>query len=180
VLLVACFWSRSAIRLELQHADELASVLLVELVDHRADVTRPRRGAARARRLPRRRRPRRDPRSVCTTSPPSVCTTSPPIAAAVDVAGVLLLVELGDRRADVTRPRRGDLELGAVCTTPPPIAPRPSSPPSCTKPADDRRRPPRALGHRGALVARVLSSPCDHQRPPARPPIAAAARSPAS
>jgi len=36
----------------------------------------------------------------------AVSATSPPIAAAVDLAGVLL-VELGDRRADVTRPRRG-------------------------------------------------------------------------
>jgi hypothetical protein len=53
----------------------------------------------------------------------SVCTTSPPIAAAVELAGVLLVeLELGDGRADVGR--RAVLELGTVCTTSPPIAAR--------------------------------------------------------
>ena len=75
----------------------------------------------------------------------------------------VLLVELGDRRADVG----AHLELGAAAPcrrrSPPP---RPSSPASCTspQPAADRRPPPRALGHRGlsplaSCPPRVLPSP---------------------
>ena len=120
-------------------------------------------GATRARRLPRRCRPRRYPRPVCTMSPP--------IAVAADR-------RRGRPRrrapARARRPRTSSSARSALRRRRSPA--RPSSPPSCTKPAADRRRPPCALGHRGALVARVLSSPCDHQRPPRahRSPVAAA------
>ena len=65
----------------------------------------------------------------------AVCTTSPPIAAAVVLAGVLLVeLELGDRRADVGRAEPASGPRQQTSTAQPPQ--QPSSP---TSTADQHR-----------------------------------------
>ena len=111
--LVACVWSSSAIRLDNQHADELARVLMVELISAASTAAY---------------HPASDHGRGSQAS--SSCTSSPSTAAAAGSPGVSSVTPndwcaiAAASRADVARARRGpelgaDLELGAVCTTSP-------------------------------------------------------------